>query len=53
MNKCGIAPLTDISGADEIIEFYTVPEPRNQNRWIIIRKPKLGFDLSGSRVEVF
>ncbi len=31
-------PLTDISGADEIIEFYTTPEPRIQNRWIIIRK---------------
>ncbi len=31
-------PLTDIYGADEIIEFYTIPEPRTQNRWIIIRK---------------
>ena len=31
-------PLTDISGADEIISFYLEPEPRNQHRWIIIRK---------------
>jgi ribosomal-protein-alanine N-acetyltransferase len=31
-------PLTDISEADEIIEFYMMAEPRNQNRWIIIRK---------------
>ncbi len=31
-------PLSDISEADEIIEFYTEPEPRIQNRWIIIRK---------------
>ena len=31
-------PLTDISGADEIIEFYLEPEPRMQHRWIVIRK---------------
>jgi ribosomal-protein-alanine N-acetyltransferase len=31
-------PLTDISGADEIINFYLEPEPRNQHRWIIINK---------------
>jgi [ribosomal protein S5]-alanine N-acetyltransferase len=31
-------PLTDISGADDIIEFYTQPEPRGQHRWIISRK---------------
>jgi ribosomal-protein-alanine N-acetyltransferase len=31
-------PLTDINGADEIIEFYLQPEPRSQHRWIIIRK---------------
>lgn len=31
-------PLTDISGADEIIEFYLEPEPRLQHRWIIINK---------------
>ena len=30
--------LTDISGADDIINFYLEPEPRNQHRWIIIRK---------------
>jgi len=31
-------PLTDTSGADEIIEFYLEPEPRQQHRWVIIRK---------------
>ena len=31
-------PLTNISGADEIINFYLELEPRNQHRWIIIRK---------------
>lgn len=31
-------PLTDIQGADEIINFYTEPEPRMQHRWIILRK---------------
>jgi [ribosomal protein S5]-alanine N-acetyltransferase len=31
-------PLTDLSGADEIIDFYLTPEPRMQHRWIIQRK---------------
>lgn len=31
-------PLTEIEGADEIIDFYIHPEPRLQHRWIIIRK---------------
>jgi len=31
-------PLKDLSGADDIIDFYLKPEPRNQHRWIIIRK---------------
>lgn len=31
-------PLTDIEGADEIIEFYIEPEPRLQHRWVIVRK---------------
>lgn len=31
-------PLSDKEGADEIIRFYTQPEPRLQHRWIIIRK---------------
>jgi len=31
-------PLTDVEGADEIINFYTQQEPRLQNRWVIIRK---------------
>jgi len=38
-------PMTDISQADELIEFYTMIEPRMQNRWILIdktTKTKLG-----------
>ena len=31
-------PLTDISRADEIIDFFTQPEPRTHHRWIITRK---------------
>ena len=31
-------PLTDVFGADEIIDFYMQPEPRAQHRWILIRK---------------
>lgn len=31
-------PLTDISGADEIIECYLQPEPRGQHRWVLVRK---------------
>jgi ribosomal-protein-alanine N-acetyltransferase len=31
-------PLTDIQDADEIINFYTQPEPRIQHRWVIVRK---------------
>jgi ribosomal-protein-alanine N-acetyltransferase len=31
-------PLTDMEGADEIIDCYLQPEPRMQHRWIIIRK---------------
>ncbi|BCN31092.1 GNAT family N-acetyltransferase [Anaeromicropila herbilytica] len=31
-------PLTDIQGADDIINFYIQPEPRIQHRWILIRK---------------
>jgi len=31
-------PLVDISEADEIINFYTIPEPRLQHRWVIRRK---------------
>jgi ribosomal-protein-alanine N-acetyltransferase len=31
-------PLTDIGGADEIIAFYSQPEPRRQQRWILQRK---------------
>jgi len=31
-------PLTDIQGADEIINFYIKPEPRLQHRWVIVRR---------------
>lgn len=31
-------PLTDILGANEIIDFYIQPEPRAQHRWILVRK---------------
>ncbi len=31
-------PLTDVKGADEIIDFYIQPEPRLQHRWILVRK---------------
>lgn len=31
-------PMTDISQADELINFYTMVEPRNQNRWVLINK---------------
>ena len=31
-------PFTRIEEAEEIIRFYTVPEPRIQHRWVILRK---------------
>ena len=31
-------PLVDISEADELINYYTIPEPRLQHRWVIRRK---------------
>jgi len=31
-------PMADISQADELIDFYTMVEPRRQNRWILIDK---------------
>ena len=31
-------PLTDIKDVDEIIDFYLKPEPREQHRWILVRK---------------
>lgn len=31
-------PLVDISEADEVINFYTISEPRLQHRWVIRRK---------------
>lgn len=31
-------PLVDISEADQLINYYTIPEPRLQHRWVIRRK---------------
>lgn len=31
-------PLNDIQEAEEIISFYTQPEPRAQHRWILVNK---------------
>lgn len=31
-------PMTDISQADQLIEFYTMSEPRMQNRWVLVDK---------------
>ena len=31
-------PLADIGEADEIIDFYTQPEPRMQHRWVLVSK---------------
>ena len=54
-------PLTDISEADEIIQFYLEPEPRPQHRWIIQRKAdgvKMGtcgfhcWSIKDSKVEI-
>jgi ribosomal-protein-alanine N-acetyltransferase len=51
----------NISDADEIINFYLKPEPRNQHRWIIINKTndiKMGtcgfhcWDIENSKVEI-
>jgi ribosomal-protein-alanine N-acetyltransferase len=53
--------LADISGADDIINFYLEHEPRNQHRWVIIRKVdnvKMGtcgfhcWDKNNAKVEI-
>lgn len=53
--------MEDISEAEELIKFYTVPEPRLQHRWVIIRKAdnrRMGtcgfhrWDTEKGRVEV-
>jgi len=31
-------PVENIQGADEIIAYYTMPEPRSMHRWILVRK---------------
>lgn len=54
-------PLTNMEGAEEIIDFYIQPEPRLQHRWIIIKKSdgeKMGtcgfhcWNLSEGNIEV-
>jgi [ribosomal protein S5]-alanine N-acetyltransferase len=30
--------MTDIKQADDLIDFYYMKEPRNQNRWVLINK---------------
>lgn len=54
-------PLQNLEEADEIIDFYIQPEPRNQHRWIITRKEdnlKIGtcgfhcWDTNLSNVEI-
>lgn len=54
-------PLKDISEAEEIIDFYTIPEPRLQHRWILIRKSdnkKMGtcgfhcWDKKNNKIEI-
>ncbi|MHB8133931.1 MAG: GNAT family N-acetyltransferase [Anaerolineaceae bacterium] len=31
-------PMTEIKEADDLIDFYTMQEPRNQHRWVLINK---------------
>lgn len=31
-------PMTDMEQADNLIEFFCLNEPRNQNRWVLINK---------------
>lgn len=31
-------PMKELSEAQELIDFYTSPEPRGQHRWILVRK---------------
>jgi ribosomal-protein-alanine N-acetyltransferase len=45
-------PMTDISDADELIGFYMEPEPRNQNRWVLVDK-KSGIKLGTCGVHVW
>jgi ribosomal-protein-alanine N-acetyltransferase len=54
-------PMNALSEAEELIRFYTMPEPRGQHRWILIRKEdgvKMGtcgfhcYDRPNKRTEV-
>lgn len=31
-------PFTRLSDADELIDFYTAPEPRDRHRWVLVLK---------------
>jgi len=54
-------PMTELSQADELIDFYTMVEPRKQNRWVLMDKTtniKLGtcgfhvWDADNKEVEI-
>ena len=54
-------PMTAIEQADDLIEFFSMQEPRNQNRWVIINKlenKKMGtcgfhrWDTENNKVEI-
>ena len=43
-------PMKELSEAQELIDFYAVPEPKSQHCWILVRKldgAKLGFEFYG------
>ena len=31
-------PIADLQGAEDIIRYYTQPEPRTHHRWVLVRK---------------
>jgi len=40
--------MRDIEQADDLIEFFNMKEPRNQNRWVLINKLKKKWALADS-----
>ena len=40
-------PMTNIEQADELIKFYNMKEPRNQNRWVLINNEKIKIGTCG------
>lgn len=40
-------PMTNIEQADELIEFYNMKEPRNQNRWVLINNENIKMGTCG------